>query len=321
MPGETDEAATDPERTAKTSLPPTANAMTVLLAPTPQGSRATNTKTAKAAKKETAAPTQKIAQTAPASAALAAIAAASAPPAPQPSGTAPIQTEAIVMTTGHTASQPHANIAAATISKTAPDLSLQRSSPDIIPQPPAAHAQTTSLAASIHRPSAPQASAKISDITAQLAKALPETAAKSNAGATLHVALKPETLGTITLKIQNDAGGNSNVTITASQPETLATLKKDATSLNQILTNAGVPEAGRQIDFRAEPVAATLAGASLGNDSASMQGNAGQQSSQNGTGFASSSANAASDISPSPVPVPARQAVGTGSGGGVNVIA
>jgi hypothetical protein len=322
MPAETDEAATAAVLTGNTSLSAAADTMVALPAPTPQGSGAANAKTPKPAKKDIAASSQKTAQAAPASQALTSIATASvSPSALQPSENAPTQTDASVTTTGHNALQPQASIAVATILKTAPDLSVQHIRSHIIAEPPIANMQTTNGAIALLKTATPQPSTKISDITAQLAKALPEPAPKTAGSATLHVALKPETLGTITVKIQNNPSGEANVTITASQPETLETLKKDATSLSQILTNAGVPEAGRLIDFRAESVAAPLAGASLGNDSASMQGNAGQQSSQNGTGFASSSPNAASDIAPSPIPGSARLAIRTGSSGGVNVIA
>lgn len=155
--------------------------------------------------------------------------------------------------------------------------------------------QTASIPATAtavtHPAASPPTSAKTSDITAQLANALPAGTAKADTGSTLHVSLKPETLGTITVKIAHSAKGDANVTITASQPETLETLKRNVDNLNQILTNAGVPEASRQLDFRSSPVQAAEPGAALGySANSSMQNNSGfQQAPQHGTGFASSS--------------------------------
>lgn len=124
----------------------------------------------------------------------------------------------------------------------------------------------------------PRAGTAQPGITPQLAAAFSTPDAKS----TLHVALKPETLGSITVKIAHDSAGNANVTITASQPDTLAALKKDADTLGQILAGAGVPEANRQVTFQAAQAAAQPGGAP------SMQGSGFQPSSQNNAGFAGS---------------------------------
>lgn len=107
---------------------------------------------------------------------------------------------------------------------------------------------------------------KTAEITKQIAAALPR-GSLTNTGTTpaLHISLTPETLGTITVKILQHASGETAITITASQPETLAALKHDAPNLNQILTNAGVAEADRQVNFQMVPVAAAQSSAGLGN--------------------------------------------------------
>jgi hypothetical protein len=100
--------------------------------------------------------------------------------------------------------------------------------------------------------------AKASHVTTQVANAFAHAAIK-NASTILplHISLAPEHLGNITIKIEHHISGNSTVTITASQPETLETLKHDVPILEHILTNAGLPEANRQIDFQPMPVTAT----------------------------------------------------------------
>jgi hypothetical protein len=142
-----------------------------------------------------------------------------------------------------------------------------------------------------HKIASPHQPVQASQITAQLANAMPASVAKTGAPHVLHVSLTPETLGKITVKIEQTRSGDAQVTITATQPETLAAMKKDTEHLNQILTNAGLPEANRQIEFRVAPVEAAPSSASLGDAGAGagslMQGNSGrQQAPQDGTGFA-----------------------------------
>jgi flagellar hook-length control protein FliK len=107
--------------------------------------------------------------------------------------------------------------------------------------------------------------AKSADITRQIAAALPRGAWTHPGNPMLHISLTPETLGTITVKIAQHASGATTVTLTASQPETLAALKQDARHLDQVLTNAGIPEQDRQVNFQTLPVAATQSSPGLGN--------------------------------------------------------
>lgn len=188
--------------------------------------------------------------------------------------------------------------------------------PAALPAGPAVAANSAPGAAPSAAPQtvpATHALAKAADVAQQIAAALargntanPAHGGLSNAtpNPALHISLTPETLGTITIKVAQHASGDTTVTLTASQPETLAALKHDAANLNQILTNAGVPEANRQVNFQSMPVVATQTSAGLGNAGGQPaggqpaggqtlgqagQGNPNaQQQQQNGTAFASS---------------------------------
>jgi hypothetical protein len=107
--------------------------------------------------------------------------------------------------------------------------------------------------------------AKSAGITRQIAAALPRAAWTSPGNPPLHISLTPATLGTITVRIAQHASGATTVTLTASQPETLAALKQDARHLDQVLTNAGIPALDRQVNFQTMPVAATQSSPALGN--------------------------------------------------------
>ncbi len=126
--------------------------------------------------------------------------------------------------------------------------------------------QPNSFALGVANPAhAAHGPAKTAAITRQIAAALPRITSANPGNPPLHIALNPETLGTITIKIAQHASGETTVTLTASRPETLAALKQDAQHLDQVLTNAGIPEANRHVNFQTTPVAATQAGSGLGN--------------------------------------------------------
>jgi flagellar hook-length control protein FliK len=178
-------------------------------------------------------------------------------------------------------------------------------------------------------PHASHGLAKAAAITRQIAAALPRVLL-TNPGnpPALHISLTPETLGTITIKIAQHASGETSVTLTASLPETLAALKQDAHHLDQVLTNAGIPDGDRQVHFQTMPVAATQAGPGLGNAGGQSaggllaggqlgQGNGNAQQQQAGTAFASSMVR--------PVAAPVVEAVArprsNHAGRGVDVIA
>ncbi len=114
-------------------------------------------------------------------------------------------------------------------------------------------------------PPASHGPAKSAGLTRQIAAALPRSGWTNPGNSPLHISLTPATLGTITIKIAQHASGATTVTLTASQPETLAALKQDARHLDQVLTNAGIPEQDRQVDFQTMPVAATQSSPGLGN--------------------------------------------------------
>ena len=148
---------------------------------------------------------------------------------------------------------------------------------------PATHAGDMSV--SFPQPS--HGATKSNEITGQFANALPKGALSAQPRLALHVALSPQHLGTVTVKVTRDLAGSANVTITATQPETLAALKKDEASINQILTTAGLPESGRHLHFQAAPVAAAQSSTELTNNPGSMQGGAGHRDAQrNGTSLA-----------------------------------
>ena len=170
--------------------------------------------------------------------------------------------------------------------------------------------------------------AKTADITRQIAAALPRIALTMQGNPpALHISLTPESLGTITIKIAQHASGETTVTLTASQPETLAALKQDAQHLDQVLTNAGIPEGNRQVNFQTMPVAATQTSPGLGNSGGQPagglpaggqfgQGNGNAQQQQAGMAFASSVAR--------PIAAPAVESVArpwANHASGVDVIA
>jgi hypothetical protein len=194
--------------------------------------------------------------------------------------------------------------------------------------------QPNSFALGVANPAhAAHGPAKTAAITRQIAAALPRITSANPGNPPLHIALNPETLGTITIKIAQHASGETTVTLTASQPETLAALKQDAQHLDQVLTNAGIPEANRHVNFQTMPVAATQAGSGLGNTGGQPasgqpaggllaggqfgQGNGNAQQQQAGTAFASSLVR--------PFAVPAAEPVArprlSDAGRGVDVIA
>lgn len=159
-------------------------------------------------------------------------------------------------------------------------------------------------------------SAKAAPVTTQIASAFAHASAKNSARILpLHIALTPEHLGNITIKIEHHVSGSSTVTIAASQPETLATLKRDVPSLEHILTNAGLPEANRQIDFLPMPVSATQLNIGFGSSSnnSGHGHSSGQNARQAGTDFAYSF----NTVGTSNVP----ESVFTNTRAGVDVIA
>jgi hypothetical protein len=178
--------------------------------------------------------------------------------------------------------------------------------------------------AATHTAPALNVTAKAAEIIKQIAAALPATSlAHSPASTGLHISLNPGTLGTITVKISEHASGETTIILSASQPDTLAALKHDAQSLNQVLTNAGIPEANRQIDFKIMPAAQINTGldnasgqpASTGGQSG--QGNANGQPQQSGTAFA----NLGSKPTAAPVESRLQQQARSNPRGKVDVIA
>ena len=287
-----------------------------------QGSTATSGKTAKPGRKEPAARTQTSKNAAASSIGLASIIPPMATQPPE-TETNPGQNIAAPIISAPI-QPPHASLAQ-TLEQ--PEQALPSTKPVSDPAAqtsPAGLATQTAIAAqhevATANPSVSHgATAHATAIPAQLAHALPQATVKTGQNPAIHILLKPETLGTITVKLQHSDTGNTNVTITASQPETLETLKKDVTNLNQLLSNAGVPEAGRQIDFRAAPLAPAQSSngfGSAGNSGTPNHSN-GQHAPQTGTGFAHSSTPAAM---PASLPVPAATPA-TRIAGSVDVIA
>lgn len=150
---------------------------------------------------------------------------------------------------------------------------------------------------------------KSKEISGQIANALtdalPNGVFTAQPRLALHVALTPQHLGTVTVKVAHDASGSVNVTVTATQPETLATLKKDIDSINQILTTAGLPESGRHLQFEAAQVVAPQASAALANNPNVAQGGTGHHNGQrNGTGLANNFSQTPIDATPGPTTAP-----------------
>lgn len=83
-------------------------------------------------------------------------------------------------------------------------------------------------------------------------------AAGAASGTRLTIALAPPAIGTVTLQIDRHADGSSSVAIGASHAQTLLDLRNDHTTLDQVLTQAGLPAANRSISFNLiEPRAST----------------------------------------------------------------
>ncbi len=202
-----------------------------------------------------------------------------------------------------------------------PHAAAERSANTAASAPPAASPAGTPGS---HAPAAAAAhvAAKTSGIARQLAGAVPANAFKGGATRALHVSLTPQTLGNIQLKLEHRGSGAVRVTITASQPETLVSIKKDVSHLNEILTNAGLPEAGRQVEFRVAPVAGAQS-AGLGNaGNAAAQDNAGgQPAPRHGTGLADPAASHVAEPSFNATSLAARTLFHRSGSGNVDVIA
>ena len=208
--------------------------------------------------------------------------------APPPHAQAPPPTPAGSLADGSGTPQPALHVPAA----------ADRPSPAIQPAAtasPAAFASTMAMveptipaaaaAASPSTTSAPAstASAPISD---QIAPVLLRIAtAGGSHQISLH--LTPDTLGRVSIEIDQPKGGPVSVTLSAERPETLALLKRDETQLAQTLDRAGVPAENRVVSFHLAPAPATQSN----QDSTSQNGPGQGNPAQSGFGQASFGAN------------------------------
>jgi chemotaxis protein MotD len=95
--------------------------------------------------------------------------------------------------------------------------------------------------------------------------------------------LTPETLGRVSIAIDQPKSGPVSVTLSAERPETLALLKRDEVQLGQTLDRAGVPSDNRVVSFHLAPTPAT----SPNQDSTSRGGPNPGDTAQTGFGQAS----------------------------------
>jgi flagellar hook-length control protein FliK len=105
---------------------------------------------------------------------------------------------------------------------------------------------------------------------------------------TLH--LTPDSLGHVTIAIDQPKNGPVSVTLSAERPETLALLKHDEAQLSQTLDRAGVPSDNRVVSFHLAPAPAT----SSNQDSTSQGGSNQANTAQTGFGQASFGTNGGS---------------------------
>lgn len=100
-------------------------------------------------------------------------------------------------------------------------------------------------------------SASSNSVSGQIAAALvgvsqiqpPQGSSSATPGTRLTIALAPPAIGTVTLQIDRHADGSLTVAIGASHADTLQQLQNDRNTLNQVLTQAGLPDTHRTVTF------------------------------------------------------------------------
>ncbi|OYV85008.1 MAG: hypothetical protein B7Z64_06520 [Acidiphilium sp. 21-68-69] len=134
-------------------------------------------------------------------------------------------------------------------------------SPGVVASPLLAASAATSAPAGSANGAGAATSANPASASSQISAALvnvskldgSHASASASAGAAsgtrLTIALAPPAIGTVTLQIDRHADGSSSVTIGASHPDTLLDLRNDHSTLDQVLTQAGLPAANRSISF------------------------------------------------------------------------
>ncbi|WP_174502762.1 flagellar hook-length control protein FliK [Acidiphilium sp. C61] len=151
--------------------------------------------------------------------------------------------------TGNTASAPVATGTAGQSGATA--------SPGVVASPLLAASAATSAPAGSANGAGAATSANPASASSQISAALvnvskldgSHASAGAASGTRLTIALAPPAIGTVTLQIDRHADGSSSVTIGASHPDTLLDLRNDHSTLDQVLTQAGLPAANRSISF------------------------------------------------------------------------
>jgi hypothetical protein len=146
---------------------------------------------------------------------------------------------------------------------------------DAIPQivaPPVAGG-TSHPAGPIGTAAVTPASAPHPPAVQQIAPAL--VAVGGSPGGPQHVAvrLQPPDLGTVQIRIDRPADAPAHVTISVTRPDTLTMLVRDQTQLQHMLDQAGVPAAGRTLEFQ---LVGQDPGASSGQPGQTFQGGSGE---------------------------------------------
>lgn len=120
----------------------------------------------------------------------------------------------------------------------------------------------------------------------------PQGSASATPGTRLTIALAPPAIGTVTLQIDRHADGSSTVAIGASHTDTLQQLQNDRNTLDQVLTQAGLPATHRTVTFDLIAPRADVSGSQQAGIGAGANGFGG------GFAFAGSGSNGGSSGSP-----------------------
>ena len=180
----------------------------------------------------------------------------------------------------------------------APGLSDPMSKPvkliEISPQPTQLPAEVAAMP--VGRVPTSDPTSKPPDAVTQIAPALLHLAKAADGQSQVTLQLHPADLGMVQIRIERAASGMARVEISADSKETLQILQRDQPQLHRTLDEAGVPMAGRTIEFHTAPPAsapipsngAQAAGGSAGQgsapDPAFGNGQSGQPNARRGAG-------------------------------------
>jgi hypothetical protein len=101
---------------------------------------------------------------------------------------------------------------------------------------------------------------------AQITPALVTLARTADGSQQMTVRLHPAELGMVQIRIERAASGVTQIDITSDEPETLRALQRDQPALHRTLDDAGIPAAGRTVNFHTvQPAAPSASSGSSGS--------------------------------------------------------